>query len=72
MGWGEEGPPACGRGAEEAERTGSVVGPTQAEQVEEPLGDELGLWHPGLWHLLVSEVQDEAGAGGAGAVGAGA
>lgn len=71
-GWGEEGLPACGHGAEEAEQRGNVVGPSQADQVE-PLGGELlGLWHPGLWHLLVSEVQDVAGAGGVEAVGAGA
>lgn len=71
MGWGAEGVPVCGHGAED-DQMGSVEGPSQAGQVELPLGVELlGLWHPGLWHLLVSEVRGEAGAGGAEAVDAG-
>lgn len=36
-----------------------------------PHGGPHALWHPGLWHILVSEVKGGVGGGGAEAVGAG-
>lgn len=70
----EEGPQVCGPAwEEEAEKRESVLGPSQAGQVELlPRGGPCALWHPGLWHLLVSEVQSGDEGGAAEAVGAGA
>lgn len=75
-GWQRAAPPGCGTAAAiEAVWTESAQGPSPAGQVGQvPRGGQLALWHPGLWHLLVSEVWGRAGAegGGAGAAGAGA
>lgn len=59
-----QGPPRCGHGCR-----GSVWGPIRAGRVEWlPRGGLRALWHPGLWHILVSEVP--GGRGAAEAVGA--
>lgn len=59
-----QGPPRCGHGWR-----GSVCGPIRAGRVERlPRGGLRALWHPGLWHILVSEVP--GGRGAAEAVGA--
>lgn len=56
------GPPRCGH-----ECRGSVLGPIQAGWVEWlPRGGLRALWHPGLWHILVSEVPGGRGAAEAG------
>lgn len=70
--WGAEGLPVCGLVVvQEAGLRESAVGPSRADQVEKLLcGGLSALWHPGLWHLLVSEVQGGVGVGGAEAVGA--
>lgn len=72
--WRAVGPRECGHAlAREAVKKGSVWGPSQAVQAEQlPHGGPRGLWHPGLWHILVSEVQGGGGGGEAEAVGAGA
>lgn len=57
MDWQGEGPQECGlEWAQEAEKRETVC-PSLAGQLEwVPRGEPRALWHPGLWHLLVSEV----------------
>lgn len=74
MDWQWEGPRGCGRAwARRAGNWESVSGPSRAGRVEKlPRGGLRALWHPGLGHILVSEVKGGDGGGVAEAAGAGA